>query len=150
VLPDDLSLTCRHLLICQSVWYDPATPDEFSLGRLVVHTHPNPGGYPLRYARLFAFCQVYGTAGEYQFSIKLVRIETNGYDEEYEVEVGLNGEPQEWPSSRPIVVSEEDFVSQFALTLGDVRLASAGVYEFQLFVEGESDTPLARERIQAR
>lgn len=146
---DDVSLTCRHLLICQSVWYDPAKPDEFSLGRLVVHARPTTGSYPWRYDRLFLYCQLYGTHGEYQLRFKLVRIEPAEYDEEVEVELGPDGGPLEWPTSRPIVVSEDDYLAQFATAVRNVRLPTPGVYEFQVLVE-DDPTPLARERFFAR
>lgn len=147
--PDDVSLTCRHLLICQSVWYDPAKPDEYSLGRLVVHLYPVTGQYPARFDRFFAYVQLFGTAGEYTLRVKLVRIELNEYDEEVEAELGQDGERFVWKTPRPVVVFEDDFVSQFAFELKNVRFPGVGTYEFQLFAD-DSDTPLTRERFSAR
>ena len=140
---------CRHFILCKTVWYDPTVPDDFSLGHVVIHLRPPNGSFPAYFERLFAHFQLYGTPGEYRYRIRLVRIDTEGYDGEEEIQLGGDSEPLEWPGSRPVVVSGEDFVDPFAVPLKDVEILEAGVYEFQLWIDGLDET-VGRERIQAR
>lgn len=144
-----MNVNCRHFILCKTVWYDPAVPDDFSFGHVIIHLRAPSGLYPARYERLFAHFQLYGTPGEYSFRIRLVRIDAEGYDGEEEIQLGQDGEPLEWPGRRPVVVSADDFVDPFAVPLKDVDIQEAGVYEFQLWID-DFDDAIARERIQAR
>ena len=146
---DDAPIVCRHLLTCQSVWYDPAKVETFSLGRIVIQFYPERGSYPAVLDRLFLYGQLYGTPGEYSLVVRLVRIERIEYDGEEEIQLDFDGKPQVWPIARPVVVSDDEFVDQFAVLLRRIFLPIPGVYEFQLFVEG-FDEPIARERINAK
>lgn len=140
---------CRHFIMCKTVWYDPSVPDDFSLGHVVIHLRPPNRTFPTCFKRLFAHFQLFGTPGEYRYRIRLVRIEPEGYDGEDEIQLGGDSEPLEWPGGRPVVVSGEDFVDPFAVSLKDVEILEAGVYEFQLWIDG-LDEAIGRERIQAR
>ncbi len=142
-------LGCRHLIVCRTIWFDPAKPDEdFSLARLVVRlTAESAEHFPLRVARLFVFAQVYGTPGEYPVSFRLVRIDRNDLAEEVESALGREGEALEFRLPRPIVVSGFQLVDSFAVPLEDVTFPTPGLYELQLWHVGE-DEPLAAERLE--
>ncbi len=146
---DGVNVFCRHFLSCRTVWFDPSKPDEFSLGRLIVHLPPEGDSFPTEVHRLFVFGQLFGEPGEYACRIRLVRIEPVEYDEEAEVPLGIDGGDQEWHPNRPLVVSGEDFVDSFAIPLNRITIPESGTYEFQLFIDGEIE-PIARERFSAR
>ena len=147
--PTNAVPTCRHLLICHHVWKSQDLPNAgFSLGGLLVHAVPDIG-FPLWVDRLFLYAQVYGPTGEYQFVVRLVRIDDSGYGEEVETPLGDDGEHVEYVVPRAFEVSGLNFVDEFALPMRRVVFEQPGVYEFQLFCHG-SDDPIARERVQAR
>lgn len=146
---DDAAVYCRHFLSCRTVWFDPAKPDEFSLGRLIVHLPPEDDSFPTEVHRLFIFGQLYGEPSEYACRIRLVRIERVEYDEEAEIPLGVDGGHQEWSPNRPLVVSGDDFVDSFAIPLNRIPIPEAGTYEFQLLIDGGIE-PMARERFSAR
>jgi len=122
-----------------------------SLGVLAHFDLPDGVEYPLRYERLFVYLQLWGETGEYRFRIRLVRIESLGYDEEMEVPLGIGGENKDFhsPFGRPFELTGLNYVDEMALPLESIRINDPGLYEFQLFAEG-IDEPLARERILAR
>ena len=146
---EEPTVSCRHFLLCHTVWHDPAKPEDFSLGRIVIHLHPADGVFPTTYDRLFAYGQLFGTPGEYELVIRAVRIESVGYDEEVEYDIGRDGLPVEWRPNRPVVISGEDYADWFAVPLPRVPVPMPGVYEFQLFLAGATE-PITRERVQAR
>lgn len=145
----EFPITCRHLLLCKTAWYDPTKSEEFSLGRVIVHLFSDDGSFPTVFDRLFLYGQLFGTPGEYRVRIRLVRIEQEGYDEEVEVELEFKGKPSEWGPNRPLVVSDEAYVEQFAVPLISLYIPAAGLYEIQLLLEGYSE-PIGRERFSAR
>lgn len=149
--PESGSPTCRHLLVCRNIWYSGNPDDGFSLGHVIVHLRPEAGmGFPVRFDRLFVFAQVFGLPGEYPYRIRLVRIGMTDYGEEVELQIGPGGQPRDFIPKRPLVVSGEDFVDAIAVPLVGVAIREPGVYEFQLWVDGRDDEPLARERVEAR
>jgi hypothetical protein len=142
-------LHCRHLIVCRTIWFNPAKPEEdFSLGRLVVRlTAEDDDAFPLRVALLFVFAQIYGTPGEYRVSIRLVRLDRAETGEVGESQLGDDGEAVEFRLPRPVVVSGLQLVDAFAVPLAGVAFPTPGLYEFQLWRDG-SDEPLARERLE--
>jgi hypothetical protein len=146
---EEVAVFCRHFLSCRTVWFDPAKPDEFSLGRLIVHLPPEGDSFPTEVHRLFVFGQLYGEPGEYACRIRLVRIERVAYDEEAEIPLGVDGGDQVWRPNRPLVVSGDDFVDSFAIPLNRIPIPESGTYEYQLFIDDEIE-PIARERFSAR
>jgi hypothetical protein len=135
---------CRHLLICRTIWYDPGNPDEgYSLGRLVVNVRPHDGAEgPFVVPRLFAFTQLFGTVGDYDARVRLVRVELNEDGDE------VFGEPTEWgPWSCPI--TGLDLVESHGFVLVDVPFGEPAVYEFQLWLDG-FDEPSGQERVEVR
>lgn len=141
---DPPELYCRHLLICQTIWYDPENFDSgHSAGRLVVHIRPPKDyGYPFTVAKLFALVQLFGTPGEYTVRIPMTRIVVSDDGDEIEEPVTEFGP---WD----VLVTGDAFVETFGLALIRVPFREVGVYEFQVWVDG-FDAPLARERLQAR
>ena len=148
-----MELHVAHFLICRAIWYDHAKPElGFSLGGVFTHIEP-PGGaaFPLRMERVFAYVSYWGEPGEYRFRIRVVRVESHGYDEEEEIPLGLNGEHRDffWPSQRSAELTGLNNVDELSFHVGPIPIAGPGTYEFQLFLEDE-DVILARERILAR
>lgn len=143
---------CRHLIVCRTVWYDANRPDDgFSLGKLIVSLRPADGaGYPVQIERLFLFAQLFGESGEYPFRIRVVRVDRNDIGEEVEIQLGPNDSPREYVPNRPLVVSGEELVDQIAVPLNRVAFREPGLYEFQLWLDFDSDEPLASERLEAR
>ena len=74
--------------------------------------------------------------------VRQVRIELSDNGDEREVEIGDFGP---WD----IAIPGENYVECFGFTLTQVRYPQAGVYEFQLWVDG-MDHLLGRERLEAR
>jgi hypothetical protein len=139
----------RHLHVCRSVWFDNKQPEKgFSLGGLVAHLAiPEGWAFPLLIDKLFMYVQLWGDDAEYQFRIRLVRIESTE-DEEREVDLGPNGEVREFmiPSKRLVDVSTLIFVQEVAFPIRNVYFPISGLYEFQLWAEG-FETPVVSERI---
>ena len=139
---DPPAVFCRHLLVCRTLWYDAANPDDgYSLARIVVNVQP-PAGSDERFVepRLFAYVQLFGTVGEYDARMKLVEVTTDedGND--------VDRELIEWgPWLTP--VTGLDLVETHAYKLFNVPFDGPGLYEFQLWLDG-FDEPLAAERVQ--
>ncbi len=142
-------LHCRHLIVCRSIWFDPAKPeDDFSLGRLVVRLAAESADrFPLKVPRLFLFAQLFGTPGEYRVSFRLVHLDRDDLGEEVEVPLGRDGESLEFILPRPVVVSGLQLVDAFAVPLTDVTFPAPGLYEFQLWRDG-GDEPITAERLE--
>lgn len=142
-------LHCRHLIVCRTIWFDPAKPeDDFSLGRLVVRLMAESADrFPLRVARLFLFAQLFGTPDEYRVFFRLARIDRDDLGEEVEVPLGRDGEPLEFRLPRPVVVSGLQLVEAFAVPLTDVTFPEPGLYEFQLWRD-DGDEPITAERLE--
>ncbi len=155
--PDDTpaweppTIYCRHLLVCRSVWFDPNRPDDgFSLGKLVVQFRlPEGQDFPLRLPRLFAYAQLYGTPGEYQVRLRLIRIEADEVGDDVEIQLGPNDQPVEFLVPRPVVVSGLNLVEELAMPVDWVVFDRAGLYAVQIWAMGY-DEPLASERVEVR
>jgi len=95
---DEPRVWCRHLILCRSVWYDPARMDDgFSLGKLVVQVRPDEGStYPVQFDRWFAFVQLSGTLGEHTLRVGLVRLIEDEFGEQQEVSPRPNGRPMDF------------------------------------------------------
>lgn len=141
---DPPAVHCRHLLVCRTVWYDPAKPDEgCSLGRLVVSLSPPPGVAGRFVApRLFAFAQLFGTVGDYDVRVRLVEVTVDEYGDEQARPAG------EW-GPWLVPVSGLELVESHAFLLKEVPFDRPGAYDFQLWADGQ-DEPLAAERVQIR
>lgn len=142
---------CRHLIVCRTIWFNPAKPEEdFSLGRLVVRlTAAIADHFPLKVDRLFVFAQVYGTPGEYPVLLRLVRIDRTEINEDVETALGRDDGPLEFRLPRPVVVSGLQLVDAFAVPLDNVTFPTTGLYEFQLWWD-DKDEPIARERLEVQ
>ena len=142
-------LHCRHLLVCRTIWYDPNRPDDgFSLGKLLVKLlAESADAFPLRSSRLFVFAQLFGTPGEYNLTIRLVRIDAMGYGEEVETQLGPDEGPLQFELHKPFVVSGFLLVDAFAMPIQDIPFPTPGLYEFQL-LRDDDEEPLARERLE--
>jgi hypothetical protein len=139
-------LTCRHFLLCHTVWHDANKPDEgVSLGRILGRLQPKDGDdFPLEFARLFAYIQLAGEPGDYSLVVERVRIDVDEAGGEVEVD------PREY-GPYPVFVSEEGSVDEFVFQMADMPFRSAGDYEFRLrLVLPEGMVTLAVERIEAR
>lgn len=139
---DSPAVFCRHLLICRTLWYDAANPDDgYSLARIVVNVRP-PTGSDGQFVepRLFAYVQLCGTVGEYEARLKLVQVTVDDAGDELERELA------EW-GPRLIPVTGIDLAESYALELRSVWFDGPGLYEFQFWLDG-FDEPLAAERVQ--
>jgi hypothetical protein len=137
-------IACRHLIICRTIWYDPASPDDgYSLGRIVVNIRPDPGDeLPFTVARLFAYVQLYGELGDNDLRVQLVRV---SWDEEG---IEQSDEVATWgPFACPI--TGLDLVETHGFVLAKVPFEKAGLFEFQLWVDGHPE-PIGWERITVR
>lgn len=149
----DARLHGAVLLVCRSIWFDRNRPDQgYGMAGILTHLEP-PGGsdFPQRVERLFVYTQLWGVPGEYRLRMRLVRIESVGYDDEEEVQLGEDDSPFEFgmPSPRPVEISGLNFLDEVAFPIFAIPIPEVGVYEFQLWVEG-SDRPVGSYRIQAR
>ncbi len=142
-------LHCRHLLVCRTIWYDLDRPDDgFSLGKLVVRLSPDPPGeFPLRVDRLFVFAQLFGTPDEYRLLVRLLRIDRTEFGEEVETQLGPDEEPLQFRIHKPFTITGLLLVDAFALPITNLPFPTPGLYEFQLWWDG-NDEPLARERLE--
>ncbi len=139
----------RHLLVCNSLWYDHRRPEAgFSLGRIITHVEPATG-FPFRFDKLFIYFQYWGDPGEYQVRIRLVKLDFED-DDERVMQLGPGGEPWEFrmTSRRPVVVSGLNFVEELGYPIGLVPFPEPGIYEFQLWADG-IDEPIVREQVLA-
>ena len=141
---DEPEVACRHLLVCRTLWYDPGNPDDgYSLGRVVVNVRPGDGGAgPYVVPRLFAYTQLFGTVGDYDARVRMVRVDRDEDGDE------VSGESAEW-GPWPSPITGLDLVESHGFVLMGVPFDGPGVYEFQLWVDG-FDEPVGRERIEAR
>ena len=94
----------------------------------------------MKIPRLFAYLELIGQVDEATLLVRLAQIVSTGYDEESEISV------REWPEFGIRV--EGEFVEPIAIALRDIPVPEPGMYEFQLWLVGESE-PMARERILA-
>lgn len=136
-------LNCAHFIACHSVRYDNEDADAgCTLERVIVHARPSDAkGFPFRIARMCLFAQLFGTPSEYTLRVRLHRIKA--VDDEDVIETRRDFGP--WS----IALVGESYVECYALPITDVWFSEPSVYEFQLWADG-FDSPLARERIQAR
>lgn len=110
---------------------------------MIVNIRPaDGGGYPVLFARLFMYDQLFGDSGEFLVQVRLVRINRDDLGEETEHPVI----EFEW---KDLSVTAFDPVEPFAFALSNVPFPDVGTYEFQLWA-AEVDEPLASERIEAR
>lgn len=143
------AIYCRHLIVCRTVWFDPNRPDDgFSLGKIVIRLTPPDGqDFPLLIPRLFAYVQAFGTPGEYQLRLRLMRIERDDFGEEFEVQLGPDDSLLQFSVPRPTALSGLTLVEELAVPLDRILLEQAGLYELQLWADGFEE-PLAGERFE--
>ena len=141
---------CRHLLICRSVWYDGQKPElGYSLGGIYTTLEPADGlGYPFRLERMFVYAQLWGEDGEYRAHVRLVKIDSVGYDEEVETQLGGGEAPRilPMPTKRPITITGLNYRAEVAFPIFLVPFPEPGIYECQFWIEG-IDHPVGQERI---
>jgi hypothetical protein len=137
------NVVCSHFLACHTIWYDNTNPDAgWSLVRVIIHIRPSEGQtFPFAVRRLFLFAQLHGVSDEYIVRVRFVRVLTFDEDEQEE-EV-------RWLGPWEIALPGDNYVECYGFPLYNLPLAAAGVYEFQLWVDG-FDEPIARERFEAR
>jgi hypothetical protein len=136
---DEPDLNARHLLVCRDVIYEPDFVwAAHTLRGLVVSLRPgDDDGYPVIAEHLWLFAQVYGTPGEYEVWVELVRIDPETDEGIFVARYG--------PSR--LTVSVGRFVDNKGWRLPKIPFDVPGVYEFRLYVEGRGD-PLAAERLR--
>jgi hypothetical protein len=141
---DPPQVHCRHLLVCRTIWQNPADPDEgYSLGRVVIHVRPPAGdGYGFTIPRLFAYAELFGTPDEYTIRIELAAITATADGDEDAAFVRVWGP---WD----VAISGDGLVEPFGIPLPAVEFPDPGVYEFTLWVDGFEE-PVGRERVEAR
>lgn len=115
----------------------------YTLEGVLVHVRPTPGhSFPVRVGRIFLFAQLHGTPGEYTIRVRFGRVVL---DEEGEVSVSADGEYGPWDIELPGI----NYVEGYGIPLSDLPIPEPGVYEFQLWVDGQDDM-MMNERIEAR
>lgn len=137
------------MLVARNLWQNTG---GIGVGGILTHIEPPEGlDFPFRLERVIVYAQLWGDPGDYRFWIRLVKIETDEYDEEVEVQLGADGMPRQFPipTQRPFEISGLNFLDELAFPIPAVPFADRGVYEFQLWAEG-IDEPVARARVQAR
>ncbi|MGL6074196.1 MAG: hypothetical protein ACRC8S_08545 [Fimbriiglobus sp.] len=147
------NLTADHMLICRNIWFDNRNPHMgFGLGGIYIHVEPPEGySFPFRIDRMFIYVQLWGTVGEFRIRTRMVRIDYDPQEGEFEFHLGHQGLPREFPfpSPRMVSISGIEYVQQIAFPVGPVPFREPGVYEFQIWVDGIEE-PVARERILAK
>ena len=142
---------CRHLLICRSVWHNNQRPElGYSVGGIYTTLEPDDGlGFPFRLERMFVYAQLWGDDGEYRAHVRLVKIDSVGYDDEVETQLGGNEGPRSFPmpTIRPITITGLDYKVEVAFPIFFIPFSEPGSYEFQFWIDG-IDYPVGRERIQ--
>ncbi len=150
---DPVEVHAAHLLTAHTIWYNPERPGAgFGLGGIYTHYDlPDGFSFPVRVERVFVYFQLWGDSGEYRVRIRLVKINETPENELEEIQLGPDGVPREFPlpTERPVTISGLNYVEEVACPIGPVPFREAGVYEYQLWVDG-IDEPIARERILAR
>ena len=144
---------CPHLLVCRSVWHDGRRPElGYSLGGIHTCLEPADGlGYPFRLERMYVYAQLWGDGGEYRPHVRLVKIDSYGYDEEVETPLGNEGEARSFPmpTKRPVTITGLDYIVEVAFPIFLVPFFEPGIYEFQLWID-DVELPVGRERIHLR
>jgi hypothetical protein len=137
-------VVCSHLIACGEINSDPENADSgYSLGQILVHVRPSDQrGFPFSASRIYLFAQLHGTPGEYTIRVRQVRIGVVDGDE-------VQGEGVEY-GPWDISIPGDNYVECFGIPLTGVPFPEAGVYEFQLWVDGVEENPLGRERVEAR
>lgn len=146
-------LFCQLFVPCHTIWYDAGRPEQgYRLGRVVCVVTPEPEAkYPLRFPRLFGYAQLHGEAGHYAVRVLLVQISTTEDGEETQSMLGEYGEFGTFGPWAVELVSEE-FVYECGFPFEDVLLPSPGLFEFQLWRDGDEGNHelLFRVRIWAK
>lgn len=142
---DEPDIGARCLMVCREVQFDGSQPESpYSLIGLVSDLRPR-GHFPLVLdIPLSLFAEIFGTPGEYEVWIDLVRLE---YDEEE----GLIGDGTDEVCYGPYVLNlmPDVFVHSRWYHLRKVPFQQPGLHEFRLRVAGVSE-PLFIQRLFVR
>jgi len=150
---DNPAVSSRHFFLFRTLWYDSMKPElGIAFAGLYSEIAPPDGmSFPIRLDRMFVYFQLWGDVNDYRLWIRLVEISMDEFGAVSVVQLGRDGSPREFrpPTNRPFAISGVNFVEEFAFPIGPVPFRYAGLYEFQLWVDGVEE-PIGTERILAR
>jgi hypothetical protein len=143
----------HHFLTARAIWYDSERIESgIGISGIFIHLVPRGGlSFPYIFDWVFVYFQMSGDAGDYFVRVRLVKIETDENNEEYEVQIGRDGGSMEFfpDTTRPFGISGLNYCEEYSFLLPAFQIDETGIYEYQLFVEGFEE-PLGRERVEAR